>query len=130
GIFQRLEPFDARKIFRNDLHDFDVRYVFFQAASSTGDRAPRADASDEVRYLPFRLRNDFGRSRLVMRKPVVLVRVLVAMKVFSGLAIGNPMAFTQRFVISFEGIGLNKLRTMRLNTELALPARIARHDNL
>src|SRR2546426_9437644 len=65
-----------------------------------------------------------------MRKPVVFVRVLVAMKIFTWFAIGNAMPLAQGFVITFQRIGLNKLRPMRLNSELAFFAGISRDDNL
>ena len=60
----------------------------------------------------------------------MLVRVLVAMKIFAGLAIGNAMALAQSFVVALERIGLNEPRPMCLNAELTLFARISRHDNL
>ena|SRR5881409_2186011 len=65
-----------------------------------------------------------------MRKPVVFVRVLVAMKIFTRFAIGDAMALAEGFVITFQRIGLDKLRPMSLNSELAFFAGISRYDNL
>ena len=62
-----------------------------------------------MRNLSFRLRKDFRRSRSVVREPVVLVRILVAMKVLSGLPFRDPVAFTQRFVVSLKRVRLNQV---------------------
>ena len=52
------------------------------------------------------------------------------MKIFFRLALMDAMAFTQRFVVAFERIGLNQLRAVRLDAQLAFTAGVARHDDL
>src|SRR5215831_6303440 len=83
-----------------------------------------------MRYLAFRLSDDFRRCSLVVRQPIVFVRVLVAMKILAGLTLSYAMAFPKRFIISLERIGLDELCAMRLNTELTLPARVTRYNDL
>src|SRR5262249_38058279 len=99
--FQRLETFDARKILRNDLNDLDARQLFLQSPSNAGDRSSGADAGHEMRQLAVRLDENLGSCVVVVREPVIFVRILVAMKESIGLAIRDAMPFAQGFVVSF-----------------------------
>ena len=52
------------------------------------------------------------------------------MKVFFRLALMDAMALAQRFVVAFERVGLNQLRAVRLNAQLAFAAGISGDDDL
>ena len=67
GILQRLEAFDSRKVFRNNLHDFHSRHFFLQAASNARNRATGSDPGNKVRHLSFRLRQDLRCRRFIVR---------------------------------------------------------------
>src|SRR5262249_51058198 len=84
---ERLEPLDARKRFGKHRDDPDPRVVFLQAPSQTRDRAARANAGDDVREPATGLLENFLGGRLVVRSPVVVVAVLIAMEVLLRIAL-------------------------------------------
>jgi hypothetical protein len=99
-ILQRLETFDAGKILRHDLDDLNSRDFLFQPPSGTRDGATRSDARYEMSQLAIGLSENLRSGRLEVGKPIVIVGVLVAMEVLTGLALRNAMSLTKRLVIS------------------------------
>jgi hypothetical protein len=83
-----------------------------------------------VRKLSIGLGEDFRSRSFVVRQPVIVVGILVAIKISAGFAFYDPMTFTKGFIIAFQGISLNQPRAVRLNAHLPFLARIARHDDL
>ena len=83
-----------------------------------------------MRELSIGLSQDFAGRVVVVREPVVLVRILVAVKETVGLALVDAMTFAKRFVVAFDRIGLHQRRAVSLNAHLPFFAGVAGHDNL
>src|SRR5262245_38046867 len=97
---QRLEPFDAGEILRHDLDDLNSRDFLFQPPAGTRNGATRSDARNDMTQLAIGLSKNLRSGRLEVGKPIVVVGVLVAMEVPTGLALRDAMSLTKRLVIS------------------------------
>src|SRR5688572_30151467 len=80
--------------------------------------------------LSIRLREDFGRSRFVMGKPVIIVRVLIAVKIPIGLSFCDAMTFAERLIVTLQWIGLDQRCPMSFDAKFTFLARISRNNDL
>ncbi len=95
---------------------------FAQPSADADERAAGAEAGDEVRHSPFRLPDDLGPGRVVMRPPVELVVVLVRVEVARRVGGVPPPRLANRAVGAFERIGEERAPRHRPSRSASAPA--------
>ena len=83
-VFQAFESVQRAVGLHGSQHH--TRHLFTQPSSDADEGAAGAEAGDKVRHSPFRLPDDLGPRRVVVRPPVELVVVLVRVEVPAGSA--------------------------------------------
>ena len=91
------------------------------------ESAAGAQPGDEVRHTSFRLPDDLGTGRVVVRPPVELVVVLVRVEVPRRVGGITPPRLANRAVRAFEGIGQHELRAVGLQHPLPFRRHVVRH---
>ena len=132
GSPQRLQALDPRKDIGNHAGDVQVGIRFAQPVAGAGNGSAGAHSGDEgVGRASGRLadlRQQLGAGAVIVRPPVLVVGILVAVPVALGLFGGQPLRFAQRVVVAFDGVGEDQFRTVRPDPLQALAAGIAGHD--
>jgi hypothetical protein len=72
------------------------------------------------------LRKNLARRVVIVGQPVVVIRVLIAVKEAFRLTFMNAVTFAKRFIVTLDRIRLDERCAMSLDAHLSLLARVAR----